>query len=117
MNTSLVIVAVLVVLAAQAVTVYVVRRLVKRWCSDVFAHAYKAGERAGVEASDPFRESYRLGYDVGLERGHSEGYDAAVNDAVDAPDRFADRLQEIRGTQGRRWIDDGSGPGHVEGEH
>ena len=68
-TTVLIILAGVVVLIAQAATIYVVRRMVRRWCTGVFQHGYKSG----IEASEPFAEAYRIGYDTGYERAYKDG--------------------------------------------
>ncbi|MEU4287813.1 hypothetical protein AB0E63_06290 [Kribbella sp. NPDC026596] len=52
--------------------------------------------RAGLQEIANELELHRLGYDHGYEDGDAAGYDRAINDAIDHPDTFADRLQEIR---------------------
>ncbi|WP_327633660.1 hypothetical protein OHB24_27115 [Kribbella sp. NBC_00482] len=63
--------------------------------------------RAGLQAIANELELHRWGYDNGFEDGDAAGYDRAINDAIDNPDAFADRLQEIRGTR-QRWTDTGT---------
>lgn len=115
MHTNLLIILVIVVvLGADVGAVFAVRQEVRRWCYDAFRSGVDAGKAVTLEASEPFAESYRLGYDVGHERGHAEGYDRAINDAIERPEAFTQRLQEIRPGAGR-WTDTGSGPGYDEG--
>jgi hypothetical protein len=66
------------VLAAQAGTVYTVRHLVRKWCLE------------------PINEAYRVGFDIGLEKGDQAGYDRAITDAIENPEAFTARLEEIR---------------------
>lgn len=73
MSTNLlIIVAVAVVLAAQAATVLTVRHLVRKWCTDVYKSGFRGGRQSAIESSEPFKEAYRLGYDVGHERGSQD---------------------------------------------
>jgi len=73
-NTNLLIyLAIAVVLMAQAVTILVVRHLVRKWCTDVYKAGFAGGRQAEQAKNEPMNEAYKLGYDVGFEAGSQAG--------------------------------------------